>query len=57
MLKDRLSVVLASCFFGFCIASLFYYPSHLFLPAIIGMISYSFMYVLKNQEEEDVEYS
>lgn len=52
MFKDRLSVVLVSMFLGFCVACLIYFPAHLWMTAIIGMFSYSFMYVLKNEELE-----
>jgi O-antigen ligase len=55
--KDRLAVTLASLFLGFCIAALLYYPAHLFLPATVGMFSYTFMYVLKNNENEEEECS
>jgi O-antigen ligase len=54
ILKDRLGITLASLFLGFCIASLLYFPSHLWLPCTIGMLSYSFMFVLKNQEDSYV---
>lgn len=52
MLKDRLSIVLASCFLGFCVASLNYFPSHLWLPSTIGMTAYSFSYALRNGEKQ-----
>lgn len=57
MLKDRLAVVLASMFLGICVASLIYHPAHIWLMAAIGMIGYSFMYVLKNEGEQNVIYS
>ena len=54
--KDRLSTTLASIFLGFCLVSLVYYPAHLFLPATLGMIGYSFMCVLKNEGVTDAIY-
>ncbi len=49
MLKDRLSVTLASCFLGFCLVGCLYFPSHLWIMAGVACFSYSFQYVLKNE--------
>ena len=53
MLRDRLSVTLASIFLGFCLASLFYFPAHLWMMATIGILSYSFGYVLRRRDVID----
>ena len=46
--KTDLTIKLASIFFGFCLLSLFTFNAHLWQVAIIGMISYSGIYVIKN---------
>lgn len=43
--KDKLSVATGSIFLGFTLSSLTGYPSHLFLLASMGILSYSFFYL------------
>ena len=50
-LKTDLTIRLASMFFGFCLLALFTFPDHLFLMATIGMISYSGLFIIKNNME------
>ena len=49
ILKTDLTIRLATIFFGFCLLALFTFPVHLFQLAMIGMISYSFIFVIKNE--------
>ncbi len=48
-IRTDLTIRLASIFFGFCVLSMFTFPAHLFLLASLGMLSYSWLYVLKNE--------
>ena len=48
--KTDLTIKLAVMFLGFCLLSLFSFPAHLWLIAVVGMFSYSWLYVLKNEE-------
>ena len=45
----RLDIKLSLIFLGFCLLSLVSFPSHLWLIAMVGMISYSWLYSLKNE--------
>ena len=47
-LRTDLTIKLASIFFGFCLLAMFTFNSHLWMLSSIGMIGYSFFYVLKN---------
>lgn len=49
-IKTELTIKLASIFFGFCLLSLVTFSAHLWQMAIIGMMGYSFLYVIKNKE-------
>jgi O-antigen ligase len=51
MFKDRLAVVLASCFLGFLVTSLLLFPVHLWIIAMIAIMAYSWQFVLKNEED------
>ena len=45
--KDELSVISASIFLAFCLASLFGYPAHLWVLAILGITAYSYQYLME----------
>ncbi len=45
IVKDKTNVVMVSMFLAFCLTSLFGYPSHLYMLALFGLISYSFLYL------------
>jgi len=47
-IKTDLTIKIVSMFLGFCLLSLVSFPTHIWIVASIGMISYSFMYVIKN---------
>jgi len=58
-LKSRISyndltIRLASIFFGFCLLGLFNFCGHLWLMSFMGMMSYSFLYVIKNEELNEI---
>ena len=43
--KDVLDITMFSVFLGFFISSMFGYPSHLWLLASVGIVSYSYFYI------------
>ena len=49
-IKTDLTIRLATIFFGFCLLALFTFNSHLWLMATVGMMVYSFLYTIKNEE-------
>lgn len=49
--KGEMSVALAAMFLGFLVNSLFNFPAHLWLLSSLGMMAYTFMYVVRNEEE------
>jgi O-antigen ligase len=48
VLKTDLSIRLASMFFGYCILALFTFNAHLWILSGIGVMSYSFLYCLRD---------
>jgi O-antigen ligase len=49
VILDGTTMKLASIFFGFCILGLFSFPAHIWLLASMGMIGYSWFYVIENE--------
>ena len=49
--KSSLEVSLASMFLGFIVSGFFNFPAHIWMISSLGMMAYSFMYVIKNEEE------
>jgi len=45
LLKDEVTVISASMFLGFLTASLFGFPSHIWLMSFVGLLGYSFLFI------------